>query len=310
MSSSYQDGTYRWNDREFADFLYSLGAGADEVYSTIGVNQLFEVKIELEQEKIKYRVTRLDEIPSQSFGQLTSEHIGIACSRRVGFLNYLEAFDSCRISYEDGECYFSNTQDPYSESFQILGRYYEVEQLWVWEWEHSRPFIPEESVELAHELREWGEREQIAEFTRATWRTDLWGCFQVAAIASGYCGYAPVIPHQLGECVVFLLFDSPPVDALLSAPPQVVQNVILEIDNVFSNKIDLRHAIRSYLQFEQYSLEETQSSIKASAKNNREIMINFSSDNELVELNANRWNTIDWCVSDYIWLPNSAANTD
>jgi len=93
--------------------------------------------------------------------------------------------------------------------FQLLGTESDNSLTWLWAWADEQPELPEELLRSSRDLKAWGAREEVAEFTVPSLDLNRADGTMLALIASGVCaarGYYQ--DHYDGGTLYILLYGA------------------------------------------------------------------------------------------------------
>lgn len=156
---------------------------------------------------------------------------------------------SDEIGEADWQFSLSNGTITFGESktfpIQILGTEADNVQTWLWGWANEESHIPAPLLACANELKAWGERESITEFTTPEIGLDQVDGRALATIAAGICAADAFYRAPYDGGALFVLLDAPALRARRPTTAVGLMNTFLQ----FITQVPANHraAFAAYL---------------------------------------------------------------
>jgi|SoiMethySBSTD1v2_1073268.scaffolds.fasta_scaffold04516_4 uncharacterized protein DUF6882 len=167
---------------------------------------------------------------------------------------------------------------------QILGTESDVSNSWLWAWANKVSPLPATLLASANELRALGEREGIAELTQAQISRDKVNGHYLSLLASGVCKADCYYRGPYDNGAVLVLITAPQVRQSMDNSPAHLASMFSQVISNF--ELDHRSALRSYLQFKGYAVNETPTGIAGKSSGGRALKATFDGAGRLAELEA------------------------
>jgi hypothetical protein len=147
------------------------------------------------------------------------------------------------LDLETGKIKFN---DNLEFSFQVLGTESDNTLIWLWAWaDEQTDEVPMDLLNASRELRDWGLREGVQEFTRPSVDLDKADGHVLSMIASGICRASCYHRDAYEGGSAFLLLYDKLIDA---QPPFALPRLSLRfLDLISRYEINHRNALLSYL---------------------------------------------------------------
>jgi hypothetical protein len=139
--------------------------------------------------------------------------------------------------------------------FQVLGTESDNTLIWLWAWADEQTEIPENLLHAARQLKDWGMRQGIQEFTLPSIDLDRADGHVLSMIAVEVCGASCYHRDAYEGGSAFLLL----YDKLIDAQPSFDLSRLSRrfLDLISRYEINHRNVLLSYLRTRGLSLEET-----------------------------------------------------
>jgi hypothetical protein len=170
-------------------------------------------------------------------------------------------------------------------SFQVLGTESYNTLIWLWAWaDEQTDEVPVDLLKASHELRDWGLREGVQEFTRPSVDLDRADGHVLSMIASGVCRASCYHKDEYEGGSAFLLLYDKMIDAQpLFDLPRLSRRFL---DLISRYEIDHRNALLSYLRISGLSLEEKGSAITSELDSGESLSAEFDNAGRLTQWNG------------------------
>lgn len=222
-----------------------------------------------------------------TFQELFEQHAGIALDKQLAALTEVEDFG---LSYNTRAGVISFEKETpsgtltRSSRFQILGTESEYAGTWLWSWANEESNLPPQLLQVANQLREYGERAGIPELSEPESELDAVSGHLLSMIASGLTR-APMYyrcPYEGGA--MFVLLQEPSFLKPVENPIRRVAEVFPQLISDFDIE-NHRHALESYLQAYQMRMTSTGRTLTAShARDEGKLTAQFDTLNRLTQL--------------------------
>ena len=175
-------------------------------------------------------------------------------------------------------------------SFQILGTESDITLSWLWAWaDEQTEEVPVELIQASHEIRSWGMREGLQEFTFPSVDLHKADGHVLSIISSELCKASCYFRDAYDGGSAFLLL----YDKLIDAQPFFDMSRLSRrfLDLISRYEINHRNALLSYLRTRRLSFEEKDSLITCELDSVERLSAEFDSADRLMRLNGETINT-------------------
>jgi hypothetical protein len=186
------------------------------------------------------------------------------------------------LDLDSGKIRFNNDLE---FSFQVLGTESDNTLIWLWAWaDEQTDEVPADLLQASRELRGWGLREGVQEFTRPSVDLDRADGHVISLIASGICQASCYHrdPYE-GGSAFFLIYDK-----LIDAQPFFDLSRLSHrfLDLISRYDINHRNTLLSYLRIRGLSLEEKGFTITSELDSGERLSAEFDDAGHLTLLNG------------------------
>jgi hypothetical protein len=185
------------------------------------------------------------------------------------------------LDLEAGKLRFANNLDL---SLQVLGTESDNTLSWLWAWaDEQTEEIPDNVLRASRELRDWGSREAIQEFTIPSLDLERADGHLLSMIASEIC-HASCYHRDTydGGSAFLLLFDAR-IDVQTSFDLSRLSRRFLDLTQRY--EFNHRNALLSYLQTKGLSFDETRTAVTCELSSGERLSIEFDETGHLKEKN-------------------------
>jgi len=170
-------------------------------------------------------------------------------------------------------------------SFQVLGTESDNTLIWLWAWaDEQTEEVPVELVQASRELRDWGLREGVQEFTLPSVDLHRADGHVLSMIASELCKASCYFQDAYeGGSAFFLLYDK-----LIDAQPFFDLSRLSRrfLDLISRYEFNHRNALLSYIRFRGMSSAEKGSTITCELDSGESLSAEFDNEGHLTHLNG------------------------
>ena len=170
-------------------------------------------------------------------------------------------------------------------TFQVLGTESDNTLIWLWAWaDEQTEEVPMELLRSSRELREWGIREGIQEFTRPSIDLDKADGHVLSMIASGVVRASCYHRDAYEGGSAFLLIN----DRLIDAQPSFDLSRLSRrfLDLISRYELNHRTVLLSYLRMRGLSLSDKGSTITSDLESGERLSAEFDDSGHLILLNG------------------------
>jgi hypothetical protein len=172
-------------------------------------------------------------------------------------------------------------------SYQVLGTESDNSLIWLWAWaDEQTDELPVELLRASHELRGWGLREGVQEFTRPSLDLDKADGHVLSMIASEVCRASCYHRDAYEGGSAFLLLYGKLIDAQPLFDLSRLSSRFLDLISRY--EINHRNALLSYLRIRGLSIAEQGSTITAELGSGERLSAEFDNAGRLTQLNGER----------------------
>ncbi len=172
--------------------------------------------------------------------------------------------------------------EPLQLNIQMLGTESDDDGTWMWSWANKEQGIKNEHLLSALEVKVFGERAGISEFTTPTFAiTPQLNGHRLAAIASGICRAGCYFRAPYPSGALYLLIRDPRFKRPVSKP---IQRVLRAFPMFLSDNMiaDQRSAFLNYLAFYKLAIVESETRVEARATKQSRSAAGLVADNQLI----------------------------
>ena len=184
------------------------------------------------------------------------------------------------LDLDAGKIRFDNFEFP----VQVLGTESDNTMNWLWAWaDEQTENMPESLLRSSRELREWGLRQGVPEFTVPSVDLGRADGHVFSMIASEICRSSCYYRDAYDGGAVFLLLS----DALIDAQPSFDLSRLSQrlLDLISRYGLNHRNVLRSYLRIRGLSARETESEITCELESRERLSAVFDEAGRLIRLN-------------------------
>lgn len=181
---------------------------------------------------------------------------------------------------DDGEIRFG---DNLFFPIQILGTFSHSSQTWLWAWANSQSNIPQDLLQQALTLKQYGENHGVDLLSNGTFDASETDLHFIGLIASGMFNSSGYYLADYGEGILCVTIASAEID-------RTFNNDHLEIMTIFPQLISLyemnhKSALSNYLQQKGYQIQESENQLTGT-KGNKIIRAEFDHLSRMTTLNG------------------------
>ncbi|RBL90417.1 DUF6882 domain-containing protein [Chitinophaga flava] len=166
---------------------------------------------------------------------------------------------------------------------QVLGTLSHVSNTFLWGWANVQSDIPENLLQEALQLKQYGEQHQVALFTNSQFEASLNEVHYIGMIASGMFGSSAYYVADYGQGALLVTIKSDIIDAARTDTPQRILTVFPQLISLF--EMDHRQALTSYLKARDFTITVSGNELTAT-HNDNSIVAAFDEQNRLASLNG------------------------
>lgn len=164
--------------------------------------------------------------------------------------------------------------------FQVLGTASDNTLTWLWAWSEEQEDIPERLIQSALELREWGAREGVPEFTGPEIDLNRADGPMIAMIASEVCKASCYYRDAYEGGSLFLLLSGREIDGL---PPLDVRRLTFHLKELAAEyELNPRNALLAYLRAKGLTVEESGTTVRSRLANGEALSLEFDEQGRLI----------------------------
>lgn len=214
------------------------------------------------------------------FAQLLTEH-GAASLDKQHCLAELIGKAGWQLDVPKGEITFGGRQ---TYPVQILGSEAEAAGTWLWSWANDGINPPPSALQAVTQLREYGAKNGIREFTAPELPLNQVGGHPLSMIASGLCGADAYYRGPYDGGAVFLLLSAPPVRKYADNSPlrfiRIVNGFIAEFP------CDPRSSLSAYAKYKGYPVTKDADALVTTLPLGAEVRASFDAQGRLAEMTS------------------------
>ncbi len=168
--------------------------------------------------------------------------------------------------------------------FQVLGTESANTLTWLWAWSDEQPEIPANLLSSAFQLKEWGERHDVREFSIPSIDLSRADGQMISLIASKVCNASCYYrdPYEGGSLYV-LLFD-PTIDAMNPFDRAGLFRNYLDLNSLYD--VNYRNALLSYFRAKGLKTIETGRKVTCELESGGQVIAEFDDSGRLQSLNG------------------------
>jgi hypothetical protein len=185
-----------------------------------------------------------------------------------------------QLNLHAGEIRFNGLKFP----FQVLGTESDNTSTWLWAWADEQEEIPKHLTSTSRELKQWGSREDLKEFTIPSVDLDRADGTLFALIASEICRASCFYRDVYEGGSLFVLIFDTMIDSQLSFDLDRLSKQFLYLISRYD--LNQRTALLSYLAVKGVSLSEGISRIACLLESGELLRAEFDESGRLVTLNG------------------------
>jgi hypothetical protein len=188
----------------------------------------------------------------------------------------------CEIDLDVGKVRFN---DNLEFSFQFLGTESDNTLIWLWAWADEQTEVPEDLLRAARELRDWGMREGLREFTLPSMDLDRADGHVLSMIAGEVCGASCVYRDAYDGGAAFVLLFDKRIDAQPSFDLSRLSRRFLDLISRYD--LNHRNALLSYFRIKGLSPVEFGPVVAGTLETGEVLSAEFDNAGRLQLLNGN-----------------------
>ncbi|WP_155370984.1 DUF6882 domain-containing protein [Catellatospora vulcania] len=203
-----------------------------------------------------------------TFDQLFAEHVATGLARQLALGDLIGA-RGWQLDLAGGTVTFG---DDLRYRVQLLGTESHDEGSWLWAWANEASNLPPALLQLCGWLREFGDRQGIAELTEPSFALERADGHRLALLASGLTGRCYYRGPYAGGAVFFHLDDAP---AQITSPvrPERALSVLGQVIQSFP--VDHRVAVESFLRQQSWRLDPAPHAVTAHHPDGSTLRVDF-----------------------------------
>ncbi|MFI5906892.1 DUF6882 domain-containing protein [Dactylosporangium sp. NPDC051541] len=214
-----------------------------------------------------------------TFDELFAQHVATGMARQLALADVLGERD-WQLDLTAGQATFGGDL---RYGVQLLGSESQGERSWLWAWANEAGNLPPALLNLATWLRDFGQREGVAEFTTPGFPLARADGHRLALVASSLTGRPYYRGPYDGGAVFFHLEGTPP-EVTAPVRPERALTVLQQIIAAFP--VDHRTMTRSFLGQQGWTLDETPAAIVARDPSGATLRIDFDDLGRLSKLSG------------------------
>jgi hypothetical protein len=203
-----------------------------------------------------------------SFRELFAQHVATGFARQLALADLIDE-RGWQLDLSQGMAAFgSDLRFP----VQLLGTESHDDGTWLWAWANTGSNLPPQALQLVGWLRDYGQRNSIAELTDASFPLDRVDGHQLALVASGLTGRCYYRgPYDAGA--VFFHLENVPAQVLAPVAPERALTVISQVLTAFP--VDHRTFVLAFLQQQGWQVQATAEAITGRHAGGSDIRVDF-----------------------------------
>ncbi len=172
----------------------------------------------------------------------------------------------------------------HSFPFQVLGTESENTLSWLWAWADEQTEMPESLMRAAREMREWLEKNGLAEYALPSLDLDRADGTMLSLIATEICRAGCFYrDHYEGGALFILLYGS----EIAAQAPFDRRELVRNLDDLIDRyEFNHRSALRSYLRASGIAAAETKDALSATLQNGEHLIAEFDASGRLTAING------------------------
>ncbi len=214
------------------------------------------------------------------FPRLLTEH-GAASLDKQYCLADMIGKSGWQLDISEGKVTFGGRQ---TFPVQILGSEAEAAGTWLWSWANDGINPPTSALQAATQLREYGEKNGVREFTEPELSLDQVGGHPLSMIASGVCKADAYYRGPYDGGAVFLLLSAPPVKKYADDSPlrfiRIVNDFILEFP------CDPKQSLLAYAKYKNYPVIKDGDALVTALPQGAQVRAAFDEQGRLAEMTS------------------------
>jgi hypothetical protein len=210
------------------------------------------------------------------FSDLLAQHVATAHARQLALADLLGE-RAWSLDLTEGRATFG---DDLSCPIQLLGTESHVDGTWLWAWANAQSGLPPHLLTLSGWMREFGERNRIAELTDPSFPLDRAEGHQLALVASGLTGRCYYRGPYDGGAVFFHLENVPDQPVA----PQRAFTVLTEVIQAYP--VHHRTMTTAFLQQQGWRVEAGESLVVGVHPGGTEMRVEFDELGRLSKLSG------------------------
>jgi hypothetical protein len=184
------------------------------------------------------------------------------------------------LDLDSGKIRLDNVEFP----FQVLGTESDNTLIWLWAWaDEQTEDVPEPLLRASRELREWGLRQHLQEFTRPSIDLGRADGHVFSMIAGEVCRAGCYYRDAYDGGAAFLLLFGALIDAQPSFDLSRLSQRLLELISRY--ELNHRNALRSYFRTRGLFVQETGPSMSCELDSGERLSAEFTDAGHLIRLN-------------------------
>lgn len=211
------------------------------------------------------------------------EQYGLVSLEKQEKLKSLLGDHTMELDFDAGLIRFSSA---YEFPFQVLGTESDNTLTWLWAWAEEQTEVPEEQLRSARQMREWGAKENLIEFTTPSVDLTSADGLIISLISSEICGASCYYQDSYDGGALFLLLFGQTIDV---QAPLDAAGLLRQLSGLASiYEFNHRNALRSYLRSKGLAFSEAGLLISGDLESGENIQAVFNEQDALVSLNGNQ----------------------
>ncbi len=168
--------------------------------------------------------------------------------------------------------------------FQLLGTESDNSLTWLWAWAEEQPEVSEELLRSARELKAWGAREGVTEFTVPSLDLDRADGTMLSLIASGICAASGYYRDYYDGGTLFILLYGADSDQ----PPEFDRTGLIRAVKNLVSRYDFNHrnALLSYLTMKSLPFSESGDTVNAELAGGDRLVALFDHAGQVITING------------------------
>lgn len=214
-----------------------------------------------------------------NFATLFSRCVGPALARQLALADLL-GDRGWNVNISEQKVQFG---DDLEFPIQLLGTEAEEAGTWLWAWANAQSNLPPTLVQVANQLRDYGQKHGIVELTVRSFGLDVADGHSLSLVASGLHGKSCYYRGPYDGGALFFLVLDPPAEILAPVPTERALTVLSEVISIFS--VDHVAMAESFLKSQGFTQEKSPGRLTAT-RGDDVITLTFDDQQRLANMEA------------------------